>query len=272
MNHTERRLRWIGGPTVELKLGGFTLLTDPMFSTGPEAFFMNGHPSTGSSRAAIARAGALPPVDPGSVDLIVVSHLHSDHFDREATARLSKSVPVVAPAAQAARLESWGFETIARLKWWDSYAREGDGERIDILAVPARHSANAAANEMLGIVNGYLIRHAAGEDEFRLYWTGDTVWFDQLRDARRRIGQPHALVPHIGAVGRDGPWGRMTMDAVEAVKLMRLFAPAVTIPIHHHTFSHYVEPVDALVTLLAGSPDAACLRVLTEGDSLELET
>jgi hypothetical protein len=33
-------------------------------------------------------------------------------------------------------------------------------------------------------------------------------------------GPVDVLVPHLGAVGRDGPWGLMTMDAEEAAHLI----------------------------------------------------
>ncbi len=261
-----RRFRWIGGPTFELRLGPLTVLTDPMFSAGPEAFGMRGHPSTGEERAPIARIGGVPAVDVGALDVVVVSHLHSDHFDREATRLLPKHVPVVAPAEQAPRLEAWGFESVWGMEWWESLELGAGLDGLEITALPARHSADEAANEMLGVVNGYAIRHRTTEGDVLVYWTGDTVWFDGLTDIRRRLGDVQLVVPHIGAVGRDGPWGRMTMDAAEARRLMELFESARVIPIHHHTFSHYVEPVEALVSLVAATPLEARLHVLREGE------
>jgi L-ascorbate metabolism protein UlaG (beta-lactamase superfamily) len=255
---------------MELVLGRFTLLTDPMFSTGTAAFVMNGHPSTGEDYATIARAGEVPELDLDTVDGVVVSHLHSDHFDREARDRLPKDLRVVAPEAQAARLGAWGFRFVQSLEWWKTFRMEAEGERLLVTAVPARHAVDDAANEMLGVVNGYVIRHRRAGDEFALYWTGDTVWFDGLHDIRRRMGDIHLVVPHIGAVGRDGPWGRMTLDAAEARQLLDLFAPAQMVPIHHHTFSHYVEPVDALEALLVDPIQAARLRTLREGEAVDL--
>lgn len=266
-----RRFRWIGGPTFQLDLGRFKLLTDPMFSSGPEAFVMHGHPSTGEERAFIARAGEMPALDVGALDWVVVSHLHSDHFDREAVSRLPKDVPVLAPAVQASKLEAWGFGSVRGMEWWESVQLPAGSESIEITALPARHSADEAANEMLGIVNGYAVRHRGAGDDFLVYWTGDTVWFEGVPEIRRRLGDVQLVVPHIGAVGRDGPWGRMTMDAAEARRLMDLFAPARIIPIHHHTFSHYVEPVDALVRLVAATPLAARLHVLREGEQVKLQ-
>jgi len=78
------RLLWVGGPTARIELGSFRLLTDPMLSQGPEAFIMNGHPSTGEDNVPIARLASLPPVEVDDLDLVLASHLHSDHFDAPA--------------------------------------------------------------------------------------------------------------------------------------------------------------------------------------------
>jgi N-acyl-phosphatidylethanolamine-hydrolysing phospholipase D len=269
-NNLARRIRWIGGPTFELHLGDLTLLTDPMFSQGPAAFIMNGHPSTGEDGARIARAGVVPVVDVTAVDLLVVSHLHSDHFDREAVERLRKDLLILVPSSQHEILRGWGFTNIRSINWWETHTLDHGSDQIQITAVPARHSADDAANEMLGVVNGYVIPHRSQHGLLRLYWTGDTVWFNELNDMRRRVGEIDVVVPHIGAVGRGGPWGRMTLDAQEAKRLSELFAPALLIPLHHHTFSHYVEPVDALVNLMNRSGAQTRLRVLREGESVEL--
>ncbi len=266
-----RRFRWIGGPTFELTLGRFRLLSDPVFGSGAAAFFMNGHPSTGEERAAIARAGALPDVRVEGLDLVLVSHLHSDHFDPVARELLPHSTPVVAPSPQTGRIRQWGFGSVRGLGWGDAWSAERSGERLEIVAVPARHAADDATNEMLGVVNGYVITHLTDAGRYSLYWTGDTVWFDGLEEIRRTTGDHDLLIPHVGAVGRGGPWGRMTLDAVEGARLMRLFRGARTIPVHHHTFSHYVEPVEALVAELEGTPCAARLKVLAEGESAALE-
>lgn len=267
-----RTLRWIGGPTFELTLGRLRVLSDPMFSAGPEAFFMNGHPSTGAERAPIARAGPVPHVTVAGMDLILVSHLHSDHFDREAREHLPSTLPLVAPTAQVARLTEWGFHAVTGLAWWDSWECGKEDERLEITAVPARHAVDDDANEMLGIVNGYVLTHHTPADRFSLYWTGDTVWFDGLGEIRRRTGRHDLLIPHIGAVGRGGPWGRMTLDAEEAARLMGLFEEATTAPVHHHTFSHYVEPVQILEDRLRGTPEASRLVVLREGDEVPLRS
>lgn len=263
------RLQWIGGPTFLLRVGRFTLLTDPMFGTGPAAFVMNGHPSTGEDNVPIARLTDLPAFDLTGLDMVLVSHLHTDHFDAVAKAQLDKRLPVVAPEGQAATLRAGGFERAQGLEWLQSLELVKESESLRVLAVPARHSADDAVNAELGVVNGYLLTHRAAHAERRIYWTGDTVWFDALERVRELSGAPDLLLPHLGGVGAGGPWGRMTLDAAEAVRLVKLFTPGAVIPIHHTTFSHYVEPVSAFASALGRTPYATSLVMLNEGEIWE---
>lgn len=253
--------QWIGGPTVLLELGFFTLLTDPMLG---ESFVMNGHPSTGAERVELHRQAPVPEsLDLSALDLLLVSHLHTDHFDAAAVARLDKSVPIIAPTANVARLREWGFRNVTGLAWGESHTLSNGSQTLEITATPARHGLRDDTNEDLGIVNGYIIR--CGSES--VFWTGDTVWFDGLAEIQQQAGPVTLLLPHMGAVGTDGPWGRMTLDAAEAARLIDLFKPTVVIPIHHHTFDHYVEPISALQDALSSHPRTARLMVLAEGET-----
>ena len=261
------QFQWLGGPTFLLEWDQFRVLADPMFGEGPAAFVMNRHPSTGAAQAPIARTAPLPPVQLAGLDLVLVSHLHRDHFDAPAAGRLDKQVRVAVPRPDAAPVRRWGFAWVWGLTWWEYFTLEKDGARLRVTAVPARHAADDAVNAAMGVVNGYLIEYQAGAERYTIYWTGDTVWFDGLRVIRAHAERPDLLVPHMGAVGVDGPRGRLTLDAVEATRLVDLFQPATVIPVHHHTFAHYVEPIDRLESALQATPYADRLVVLREGES-----
>jgi N-acyl-phosphatidylethanolamine-hydrolysing phospholipase D len=262
-------LLWVGGPTSRIELGSFRLLTDPMFGKGPEAFIMNGHPSTGEDNVPIARRSPLPPVEVDELDLVLASHLHSDHFDAPAVERLDKGLPVVAPTANVPQLQDWGFNEVEGMDWRQERSWHKHGERLRLLALPAHHSHDAQVSHELGVVNGYLLEHHtdADADAFRIYWTGDTVWFDELHQIAEEIPDLDLLLPHLGGVGKDGPWGLMSLDAAEAARVVRVTRPRTVIPVHHSTFSHYVEPISELAKALATSRYTGQLVILDEGQS-----
>jgi L-ascorbate metabolism protein UlaG (beta-lactamase superfamily) len=264
-------LYWIGGATMELRFGAFRLLTDPVLADGPIAFHMDGHPSTGADGVPIYRYAPVPPVDLDGLDALLLSHVHSDHFDAVARDRVSRELWGMAPASQVPRLESWGFDVVEGVVPGEEEHLERAGEILRITVLPAHHSHDALAQRELGDVNGYLIEHRTIRRTFRLVWTGDTVWSHDFAEAALQRGPVDVLVPHVGAVGRDGPWGLMTMDAEEAAHLIERIAPRRVVPVHHHTFSHYTEPVTALVDRLHDTRFSDSLRVVEEGERVVLD-
>lgn len=262
------RLLWVGGPTARIELGSFRILTDPMLGEGPEAFIMRRHPSTGQLGVPIARLTALPPVHLDDLDMVVASHLHSDHFDARAVERLDKAVEVVAPTAHAPQLSEWGFENLAGLEWQQERTWHKKGERLRIQALPAHHAHDEQADHELGVVNGYLIEYQAARLTFALYWTGDTVWFDALAETAARLPVVDLLLPHMGGVGKfGGPWGMISLDAIEGVRVVEAVNPGTVIPLHHSTFAFYVEPISEFATALDTSSYAGKLVILREGES-----
>ena len=264
-------LRWLGGATMELRLGAFRLLTDPALGDGPVAFYMDGHPSTGEDHVPIRRAAPVPPVELEGLDALLLSHVHSDHFDPTARARVPRTLWGLAPAAQVPQLEAWGFEVVEGTVAGEEHHIERGGEILRLRVLPARHSHDPATRASLGDVNGYLIEHETARRTLRLAWTGDTVWFDELPAAVLARGPVDVLVPHLGAVGAGGPRGLMSMDAEEAARLVEAVAPRWVVPVHHRTFSHYTEPVDALVARLAGGRFQDGLRLVDEGDVVRID-
>src|SRR5690349_16768407 len=99
-------LTFVGTATTLLRLGGFTVLTDPNFlHRGQRAYLGKGLWSRRLTEP------AMQPDDLPALDAIVLSHLHGDHFDRVARRGLSRSQPVLTTPAAARRLSRWGFQT-----------------------------------------------------------------------------------------------------------------------------------------------------------------
>jgi N-acyl-phosphatidylethanolamine-hydrolysing phospholipase D len=265
------KLTWLGGPTFLLELGQFKWLSDPMFGEGPAAFIMHDHPSTGAPIAEIARLAPLPPLDLRGLDGVIVSHLHSDHFDQIAVDRLDKALTVIASPEHTAVLNARGFHQAQPLDWGQTWSSQKNNEILTLTAMPARHAHAERLNSELGIVNGYLIEYDTGDTHYCIYWTGDMVWFDELNRAKAHTGHIDLLIPHLGAVGVDGPYGLMTLTAEEAMRVVDLFEADAIIPIHHHTFSHYVEPIEVLQARLRGTSHEHVLHILREGETLQLE-
>src|SRR3954470_6180252 len=81
---------FVGTATTVITCGGFTILTDPNFlHAGDHAHLGYGMTSERLTNPAI-EIEELPPLD-----LCLLSHLHGDHWDDVAEAKLSRSLPIV---------------------------------------------------------------------------------------------------------------------------------------------------------------------------------
>jgi len=92
-------LFFIGTVTIILRYAGLTILTDPNFlHQGDRVHLGYGLRSTRRTNPAI-NIEELPPLN-----LIVLSHMHEDHFDRVAEQKLDKNLPIVTTEHQLVTL------------------------------------------------------------------------------------------------------------------------------------------------------------------------
>src|SRR5690242_1318961 len=132
-------LTFIGTATTLLRLGEFTLLTDPNFlRRGQRAYLGKGMWSRRRTEP------ALEPDQLPELDAVVLSHLHGDHFDRVARHGLPKDVPICTTTQAARRLRGWGFTETVPLRPFASTELTteltGRRQRLRITAVPGVHA------------------------------------------------------------------------------------------------------------------------------------
>lgn len=265
-----KSMQWIGGPTYVLRLGSFKILTDPMFShKGDSAFIIAKHPTTGQVNAPIKRYYDPAPFDTSGINVLLISHPHADHVDKEAKQALNKQLFVIGPGVDKATIQGWGFMRTTGLNWGDSCVLVKGRETLRIIAVQAMHAKDEPLKTQLGKGNGYIIEYSKGKEVYRIYWTGDTVWFDEIQN-NTKYGHINLLVPDMGAVGSDGKIGRRGLNAQDCLKIVKALNPDRIIPVHHSTFSMYVEPISVLQQTIDSTEFKGRLNILKTGATAKL--
>jgi L-ascorbate metabolism protein UlaG (beta-lactamase superfamily) len=258
-------LRFVGNATVLIQFQGLTILTDPNFlPRGGIVHLGYGMRSERLNDPALALA-ALP-----HIDLVLLSHLHEDHFDSLVQQQLRRDLPIVTTKEAAEQLEHLGFTQRYGLSRWDSLTVSKGSARLRITALPARHGPRALAWLMPSVM-GAMLDFAAGPQgpAYRLYISGDTVLYDELSLIPPRFPDIDLALMHLGGMRLLGSF-KVTMDGADGVRLLQLIGPRRAIPLHFGDYGMFTSPLSEFrdATQAAGL-DAAVIP-LERGDTYVL--
>jgi L-ascorbate metabolism protein UlaG (beta-lactamase superfamily) len=257
---------FVGTATVIVRYGGFSILTDPNFlHAGDHAHLGYGLRSQRLTNPAI-EIEDLPPLD-----LVVLSHLHGDHFDRVAEEKLDKTLPIVTTPHAARWLEGKGFRPPAALDTWESVTVHKGDARLRITAMPGTH-APGPLRKVLPPVMGSMLEFGAAEEgdvRLRLYITGDTLVHDQLHKIPERYPEIDLALLHLGGTRVLGLL--VTMDAEQGVEAMRIVDPHTAVPIHFNDYTVFKSPLDDFKKAVAEAGLEDRVRYLAHGETYEFE-
>jgi L-ascorbate metabolism protein UlaG (beta-lactamase superfamily) len=257
---------FVGTATTLIRFGGFTLLTDPNFlHRGDEVHLGYGLHATRLTDPALDLDN-LPPLD-----LVVLSHVHEDHFDRLVQQRLPRHLPIVTTADAARALRRLGFHQARELSTWDSWSFRREDVRLRITAVPAQHTPLRAMQPLLPRVMGSVLTFSRTETDtplLRIYVSGDTLMHEALRDIPRRFPDLDLGLFHLGGTRIFGVM--LTMDATQGVDALQLIAPQVGVPIHYDDYDVFKSPLSEFQQAVQAAGLTHRVRYLARGESLPL--
>jgi len=255
------QLTHIGTATLLMEIGSFRILTDPVFDPagGRYAF------GYGTSSVKLTDP-AISPESLGRIDAVLLSHdHHEDNLDRAGRALLPHAGTVITTSAGARRLKG---DTVG-LRTWQSTTLKSDDFEIKVTAVPCRHGI-WGSHLIVGETTGFVLEWQ-GQKHGALYISGDTVWFNGLREIGERFKIGTAIM-HIGGVQFPimGPI-RFTLNAREAIRITQALNPQVMIPIHYEGWKHFKESGNDAKKVFDESEFKGKIRWLPIGNTEDVE-
>lgn len=231
---TSVEVQLIRNATVKIDFSGTTFLVDPMLSAKEE---FPGFPGTYRSEL------RNPLVDLPfsvkdvlkSVEAVVVTHTHTDHWDEAAQKAIPKSLPVFTQnEADAKLIRSQGFKDVRVLEGSTTF------KGVKLSKTGGQHGsdlwfADPARAEAMGPVMGVVISAPKAKT---VYVAGDTVWRPEVDQALKQY-KPDVVILNTGSALMSGfeehPIIMGKQDTLQATKA----APnAAIVAVHMDTVNH----------------------------------
>ena len=240
----------LGHSTMLLKLQGQFWLTDPVFSERASPFSFMGPKRFHAPPLSIDE---LPPITG-----VVLSHDHYDHLDYDAIQKLAPKVAhFVTPLGVGDRLMGWGVPAakVQQFDWWQGTTIAG----VKLVATPAQHfSGRSLSDGNRTLWASWVIEAGQGADATRIFFSGDTGYFDGFKAIGERFGPFDLAIIETGAY--DAQWPDVHMQPEESLQAHLDVKGRHMMPIHNGTFDlalhAWTDPFDRITALAekAGVP------------------
>ena len=257
-------VQFIGNATVLLRYRGLTILTDPNFlHKGDHVHLGYGLHSQRLTNPAID-IDALPPID-----LVILSHLHEDHFDKLVQQRLARDTPIVTTRESAGRLERLGFTRRYPLATWATLDVIKGDDQVRITAMPGRHGPPLGALMLPSVMGSMLDFTSKAGAAYRMYISGDTLVYDDIAEIPQRYPNVDLALLHLGGTRILGVM-KVTMDGEDGVRMMQIIAPKRTIPIHFNDYDVFKSPLTDFQRAVDRAGLQGQVTYLKHGDTYQL--
>ena len=231
---TSVTVQQIRNATVKIDFAGTTFLVDPMLSAKGE---FPGFP--GTYRSELRNPLVDLPLSAKdvleSVEAVVVTHTHTDHWDEAAQKAIPKSLPVFTQnEADAKIIRSQGFKDVRVLKGSTTF------KGVKLSKTGGQHGsdlwfADPARAEAMGPVMGVVFSAPQAKT---VYVAGDTVWRPEVDQALKQY-KPDVVILNTGSALMSGfeehPIIMGKQDTLQATKA----APhAAIVAVHMDSVNH----------------------------------
>ncbi|MCA9896803.1 MAG: MBL fold metallo-hydrolase [Anaerolineales bacterium] len=250
------KIQLIRNATLRVRFNGRLFLVDP-FLAAKETI----RSFAGISQNPIVELPMSPEAVIDGAEMVLVSHLHPDHFDEAAINLLPKTIPILCQPGDEATIREKGFVDVTAVSTQHTW------QGITFTRTPGRHGYDELAVRM-GHVSGF-IWEAPGEP--KVYWMGDTVWYEPVAEIVAQT-QPHVIVTHSSGA-KFGDSLPIVMDAGQTTAVCQAAPNAVVIAVHLESLDHgTVTRASLRVAATAQGISNHQLRIPADGEIVEIRS
>lgn len=163
-----------------------------------------------------------------SLDLVLVTHTHDDHFDKVASKTLDKSIALIHQPADKAFFEKERFTNATALQ--SSMLWNG----INIHRIEAEHGSGEVL-KLMGKTSGFVLE---AKNQPTIYIVGDAIWTDAIKENIRKFNPDYIIVNSGGAAIKGYENTPIIMDEAQTMALIAESGNAKVIAVHMDVLDH----------------------------------
>lgn len=256
------RATWLGHSTVLIEIGGYRILTDPVWVERASPVGFAGPRRFQPVPVALEE---LPPLS-----AVIISHDHYDHLDRATVERLAAGgVPFITSLGVGARLEAYGVPSarVIELDWWEHtvVGRAGLPD-LEIIATPSQHFSGRGLTDRYSTLWSSFVLRTPSQNVF---FGADSGLTREYQEIGERLGPFDLAMLEIGAF--HPAWSDIHLGPENALTALQWLGSPPLLPIHWGTFDlalhAWHEPPDTLLEL--GTRQGARLLMPPLGSPVE---
>ncbi|MCM3390466.1 MBL fold metallo-hydrolase (plasmid) [Ureibacillus chungkukjangi] len=245
----------IRNATIVLEYAGKKFLIDPMLAEkGAYPPFPNS-PRQDQNNPLVNLPTSINNIIKG-IDAVIVTHLHSDHWDEAAIKALPKDIKLFSQNEDdATEIRNAGFQNVEVLQ--EDTVFEG----IQLIKTKGEHGRGEIL-KLAGLVCGVVFKHS---EEKTLYVAGDTVWYNAVQEVIN-THKPEIIVVNAGD-NQFFEGGSLVMNKDDVYEVYKSAPNAKIITVHMEAVNHWVLSREELKSFINEKGIEANVLVPNDGES-----
>ncbi|WP_421943869.1 MBL fold metallo-hydrolase [Pedobacter sp.] len=241
---------WFGHSSYLIKIDGFRVLVDPVFSKTPSPFSFIGS-------KAFKGTDFIKAEDFKNIDVLLITHDHYDHLDYQSILKIAPNAKtIVTSIGVGAHLERWGISTekINELCWNQSINLF---DKLTFTAVPARHFTGRKFKRNQTLWSAFVLQSTSS----KLFLGGDSGYDTHFKAIGNEFGPFDIALLECGQYNELWPYIHMFPEqTVEAAIDLKA---KVLMPVHWGKFSLAMHPWNEPIERVSKAADEKQFPIIT---------